>query len=109
MRQKVLIEVALCERCGRESFWSQARRAGLPICQKCGSADISRCEREQTPVELASIIGTLNARRQPTFDYRNQAWTGIVGGRRVYLRCGHPESMDCGCFGRIHAGEEVCE
>jgi hypothetical protein len=36
-----------------------------------------------------------------TFDYTNQAW--IVDGR--YIRCGHPEDMDCGCYGRAHAGE----
>jgi hypothetical protein len=35
------------------------------------------------------------------FDYENQAW--VVDGR--YVSCGHPETMDCGCFGRIHAGE----
>ena len=75
MRQKVLIEVALCERCGKESFWSQARRAGLPICQQSGSADISRCEREQTPVELAHIIGTLNARRSGARPCRHGYWS----------------------------------
>ncbi len=35
------------------------------------------------------------------FDYGNQAW--IVNG--IYERCGHPEEMACGCYGRIHAGE----
>lgn len=39
------------------------------------------------------------------FDYDNQAW--IEDGR--YVRCGHPESMDCGCYGRIHEGEEAPE
>ena len=37
------------------------------------------------------------------FDYKNQAW--VENG--VYVRCGHPESMECGCFGRAHAGELV--
>jgi hypothetical protein len=37
------------------------------------------------------------------FDYDNQAW--IVDGK--YVRCGHAESMDCGCFGRRHEGESV--
>jgi len=37
------------------------------------------------------------------FDYKNQAW--VENG--VYVRCGHPESMECGCFGRAHAGEPV--
>jgi hypothetical protein len=35
------------------------------------------------------------------FDYDHQAW--IVDGR--YVRCGHPESMDCNCYGKLHEGE----
>lgn len=38
---------------------------------------------------------------QPTFDYDKQAW--IQNG--VYLRCGHQDSMQCDCYGRLHAGE----
>lgn len=34
------------------------------------------------------------------YDYTNQAW--VKDGK--YIRCGHPESMNCGCYGRIHAG-----
>ena len=37
------------------------------------------------------------------FDYDRQAW--VKDGK--YIRCGHPESMDCGCFGREHEGEPV--
>lgn len=37
------------------------------------------------------------------FDYENQAW--VIGG--VYQRCGHPETMDCGCFGKLHAGQRA--
>lgn len=37
------------------------------------------------------------------FDYENQAW--VKDGR--YVRCGHPETMNCGCFGRAHQGEPV--
>jgi len=40
---------------------------------------------------------------EPTFDYERQAW--IKDGK--YVRCGHPESMDCGCYGRLHEGEAV--
>jgi hypothetical protein len=29
----------------------------------------------------------------------------FVGGDGLYMRCGHPESMACGCYGRFHAGE----
>jgi len=37
------------------------------------------------------------------YDYENQAW--VKDGR--YLRCGHPESMDCRCYGRVHESEKV--
>ena len=40
---------------------------------------------------------------KPQYDYTHQAW--VENG--VYIRCGHPESMDCGCYGRAHAGEPV--
>lgn len=36
-----------------------------------------------------------------SYDYDKQAW--IIDGK--YQRCGHPESMDCKCYGKEHAGE----
>lgn len=35
------------------------------------------------------------------YDYKNQAW--IKDGK--YVKCGHPESMDCQCYGKEHEGE----
>ena len=35
------------------------------------------------------------------YDYTNQAW--LIDGH--YEPCSHPESMNCGCFGKLHAGE----
>ena len=37
------------------------------------------------------------------FDYKNQAL--VRNGR--YVRCGHPASMNCVCYGRLHQGELV--
>lgn len=37
------------------------------------------------------------------FSYDLQCW--IVGYK--VQRCGHPERMQCGCYGRTHAGEQV--
>lgn len=37
------------------------------------------------------------------FDYQNQAW--VVDGK--YVKCGHPETMQCKCYGRVHEGEET--
>lgn len=36
------------------------------------------------------------------YDYDKQAW--VQKGK--YVRCGHPEEMDCGCYGREHEGED---
>ena len=36
------------------------------------------------------------------YDYENQCW--VVGG--IIQRCGHPFEMDCGCYGKLHAGEK---
>ncbi len=38
-----------------------------------------------------------------SFDYEKQVW--IVDGK--YQRCGHPETMDCKCYGKEHAGEKA--
>lgn len=34
------------------------------------------------------------------YDYENQAW--VQHG--VYQCCGHPDSMDCRCYAKQHAG-----
>lgn len=36
------------------------------------------------------------------YDYDNQAW--IINGK--YVRCGHPQEMNCNCYGRLYEGEE---
>ena len=50
---------------------------------------------------MRQTTATATATDKPVYDYTNQAWT--VGGR--YVRCGHPESMNCTCYGKLHAGE----
>ena len=37
------------------------------------------------------------------YDYKNQAW--VKDGK--YLRCEHPKTMACRCFGKEHEGEET--
>ena len=39
------------------------------------------------------------------YDYDRQAW--VKDG--MYLRCGHPQAMQCGCFGREFAGVPVAD
>jgi hypothetical protein len=35
------------------------------------------------------------------FDYQNQAW--VENG--LYVRCAHPNHIECRCYGRMHEGE----
>ncbi len=44
----------------------------------------------------------INNKLTKGYDYVHQAW--IING--VYEACGHPESMECDCYGKLHAGEE---
>lgn len=37
------------------------------------------------------------------YDYEKQAW--VVNGK--YIRCGHPDSINCRCYGKLHEGEET--
>lgn len=50
---------------------------------------------------MRQTTATATATDKPVYDYTNQAWT--VDGQ--YVRCGHPESMNCTCYGKLHAGE----
>jgi hypothetical protein len=46
------------------------------------------------------------------FDYTNQAWLRDSGDGLRYTRCGHPDSMNCDCFGKAFEGftqEEAAE
>ena len=43
----------------------------------------------------------MRTERNTAYDYANQAW--VVDGR--YVACAHPESMQCKCYGKLHAGE----
>lgn len=41
-----------------------------------------------------------NGRLIDGYDYDRQAW--VKDGK--YIRCGHPDAMACGCYGRAHEG-----
>lgn len=45
----------------------------------------------------------INGRLMDGYDYNKQAW--VRNGK--YVRCGHPEAMKCGCYGRLHEGEST--
>lgn len=50
-----------------------------------------------------SINEYRNGRLINGYDYDEQLW--VKGGK--YISCGHPEDMDCGCHGRLHAGKKT--
>lgn len=54
--------------------------------------------------ELRAMVPDPNAGAE-RYDYKNQAWTK----NWIYMSCNHPDSMDCGCYGRLHAGELASE
>ena len=67
-------------------------------CLLCGvqvDGTLGDLERHQSS-HLVPLIAT-------QYDYDNQAW--IVNGK--YARCYHPASMKCGCYGRLHEGEQA--
>ena len=39
------------------------------------------------------------------YDYKNQAW--VVNGK--YIKCNHPDEMNCNCYGKLHEGEIAAE
>ena len=45
----------------------------------------------------------VNGRLFNGYDYDNQAW--VQDG--LYVRCGHSERMNCGCYGKEHEGEDT--
>jgi len=52
---------------------------------------------------LADAILEYEKQGKTWFDYDRQAW--VVDGK--YVRCAHPQSMKCNCYGRIYAGQEA--
>jgi len=47
----------------------------------------------------------INGRLINGYDYTHQAW--VLEGR--YVRCGHPETMTCHCYGLDHEGEQTAK
>lgn len=45
----------------------------------------------------------INGRLINGYDYTNQAW--VLRG--VYQACGHPERMQCTCYGKLNAGKQT--
>ena len=61
-----------------------------------------------TPLPAHNALAVTEYRTMSTpkgclYDYERQAW--VVDGR--YDDCGHPEHVECVCYGRLHAGEQA--
>jgi len=61
----MIIEVAYCEDCEKDSPLRIARQAQNPLlkCSLCGSSKVSRCERKETPEEIQRLLEILEARK----------------------------------------------
>jgi hypothetical protein len=68
-----------------------------------GTVGIGRVPWKTLEEAQAWIARVEEEARTNYFDYDKQAW--VIGG--VYQRCGHPETMRCDCYGRIHAGKRA--
>ena len=60
--------------------------------------EVAKAEREIRTEEPGDEAQAHNG-----YDYVHQAW--VRDGK--YVRCAHPVSMNCSCYGRLHAGEPV--
>ena len=61
---------------------------------------------ESSPIVRKLFIAAVFVDLRPIevqYDYDNQAW--IQDG--IYISCAHPESMNCDCYGKQHAGERA--
>jgi hypothetical protein len=65
----------------------------------CGSLYLLGNTQRKEANKMRSSINT----KENGYDSDNQAW--YQNG--VYVRCGHPDSMACDCFGRINEGKAV--
>ena len=54
-------------------------------------------------INLVALTALAAERLLNGYDYTHQAW--VRNGR--YVRCGHPASMPCDCFGRKNAGQPL--
>lgn len=53
---------------------------------------------------IVEAFGTKSVSKlQNGYDYDKQAW--VENGR--YVKCNHPESMNCACYGKVHENEET--
>ena len=70
-----------------------------------GSLDVEQVTRHDARggYDMGDLARVWNPHPEVQFDYDNQAW--IVDG--LYEDCSHPPQPACGCYGRIHRGEEA--
>jgi hypothetical protein len=63
---------------------------------------------EEEPSAHTTKGEQMNRHTDPRYDYEHQAWTSQEPDDvRRYVACGHPESMQCRCYGTIHRGQSV--
>ena len=94
-----------CKQCGKYNAMLDITRGeefheGKKIlkCRDCGYT-----KTEETKMTRTSNDEIVNGRLINGYDYKNQSW--VINGK--YVACGHPITMDCKCYGKLHAGEDT--
>ena len=89
-----------CERCGFDSI-PDFEYPGWLICENC-ELRVQTKAREGGEGKMKRNDLDLDENGNG-FDYATQAWVKDY----KYIRCGHPDEMDCSCFGKRHEGDDV--
>jgi hypothetical protein len=109
------VEDDLCSKCA-EKLKTGASNVECTNCHAMGPEAMAVFEASHTGHNIITIHPEhpLNAgqsnedhdgRLVNGYDYVHQAW--VADGK--YVRCGHPKSMQCNCYGRLHEGETYNE
>ena len=100
----------LCWECFRAGYNAHWRLEPLPVIVEPPTKPPAPPSGPEGPIKRPQIttlyLAAAPVERRPIevqYDYDNQAW--IQEG--LYIRCGHPEAMNCDCYGKQHAGERA--
>jgi hypothetical protein len=93
-----------CPDCGGRGYhYAGCESSDLTISQQAKTIIAETNDVLSAEVNLVALTQLAAEQLLNGFDYANQAW--VRNGR--YVRCGHPASMNCVCYGRLHQGELV--
>ena len=93
----------ICPECGEVANYVIAGRTESLWRCKCGW--YLRQDNRGGMMTRTSSDQYINGRLINGYDYHNHAWVQ----QGVYIRCGHPNEMNCNCYGKLHEGESTTD